>query len=59
MKFLKNFFDDESTIIGLCGFNSKKPVYFEKSYVRTRFLKTLKSEKNFSTNITKNVFLSV
>lgn len=59
MKFLKNFFSDDSTIIGLCGFNTKKPLYNEKSYIRTRFLKTLKSEKNFSTNITRNVFLSV
>lgn len=57
MEFLKNFFGDDSTIIGLCGFNSKKPAYNEKSYVRTRFIKTLKLEKSFSTNFAKNVLL--
>lgn len=61
MEFLKNFFDDDSHIIGLCGFESLKPKYNEAE-IRSYFFKVLKPEKqpifNYETKFTSNVFLS-
>ena len=59
MSFLKSFFDDESKIIGLCGFESMKPKYGVKSDVRENFLKHFNAERRFETNFKQNMFLEV
>lgn len=61
MNFLKNFFDDESKIIGLCGFKTIKQKYDETPAENTFFFNPFQGEKvyvsNFETNFSNNVLL--
>lgn len=56
MKFLKNFFNDESTIIGLCGFESMKPKYVE-SIKNDFYFNPFQQNPVFETNFSKNTLL--
>lgn len=65
MDFLKNFFDDESKIIGLCGFKTLKPKYSEstvsseKLYTYFENAQTINAlfSTPFETNFAKNALL--
>jgi len=61
MNFLKNFFDDESKIIGLCGFQSIKKQRNETPTESTFFFNPFQGGKvyvsNFETNFSNNVLL--
>ncbi|MFA7658050.1 MAG: hypothetical protein WCY19_01300 [Candidatus Gastranaerophilaceae bacterium] len=59
MKFLKNFFNDESTIVGLCGFETTKPKYSKSTNARENFLNRFNIQRTFETNFEQNVFLEV
>jgi len=59
MKFLKNFFDDEVTIIGLCGFDEIKPKYSQKSTASESFFNNFSTERKFATNFKENFLLKV
>lgn len=57
MEFLKNFFNDDNTKVGLCGFDMKRPNYgitFGKSDLSFR---SFQSEKAFETDFGGNVLL--
>lgn len=58
MNFLKKFFNDDSVIIGLCGFNIAKQNYNKAAVVRDRLF-TPCENKTFQTDFSKNFFLSV
>lgn len=56
MNFLKNFFNDENTIIGLCGFEGLKPNYVEA--IKNDFcFNPFQQKTNFETNFSKNTLL--
>lgn len=61
MNFLKNFFDDESQIIGLCGFKTMRPKHNETQIENTFFFNPFQVEKvcvsDFETNFSKNILL--
>lgn len=65
MEFLKKFFDDESKIIGLCGFETMKPKYGESAASSEKLLNYFHSGRTFSpqytnifeTNFAKNALL--
>lgn len=57
MKFLKNFFNDESKIIGLCGFKSMRTGYPKSSMETDFFFNPFQREKAFETNYTRNTLL--
>lgn len=65
MEFLKKFFDDESKIIGLCGFETMKPKYEGESLKNEGFFNHFQSGRSFSpqytnifeTNFAKNALL--
>jgi len=65
MEFLKKFFDDESKIIGLCGFDAMKPKYGESTASSEKLLNYFQSGTSFSpqytnmfeTNFAKNALL--
>lgn len=57
MKFLKNFFNDDSKIIGLCGFDNMKPNYPKKILNRDIFSRVLQTEMVFETDFDKNILL--
>jgi len=65
MEFLKKFFNDESKIIGLCGFETMKPKYGESTASTDNLLNYFQSGKSFSpqyttvfeTNFAKNALL--
>lgn len=61
MNFLKNFFDDESKIIGLCGFQTMRPKYSENKMEKDFFINPFQREKvyvsNFETNYKNNILL--
>lgn len=59
MKFFKNLFDDESTVIGLCGFKLEKTKVGGKTFTNDMFFNPFKPERVFETDFTKNIFLSV
>lgn len=59
MNFIKNLFNDESTIIGLCGFEKNKPKCYNNNIAKTAFLNTFAIKTTFETNFAKNVFLEV
>lgn len=59
MNFLKNFFNDESMIIGLCGFKSMRPNYCSEAVLRNRLFAVCDSSKTFQTDASKNLFLRV
>ncbi len=57
MSFLKNFFGDDSTIVGLCGFEREKPDYSKNLARNDFFFNNLQTENVFETNFTNNVLL--
>lgn len=61
MNFLKNFFDDESKIIGLCGFEMMKPKYSQNPIENDFFFNPFKGERlftpNYETNFINNALL--
>ncbi len=57
MQFLKNFFDDDSTIIGLCGFGMVRQKYTETPIKNDFFFNPFVTENNFETNFSKNIML--
>lgn len=57
MNFLKNFFNDDSTIVGLCGFKSIKPSYCPETILRDRLFAVCDNSKFFQTDCSKNMFL--
>ena len=59
MNFLKNFFDDESKIVGLCGFEKRGLGFCQKDIINNVLFTNVSFEKHFETNFTKNMFLSV
>jgi hypothetical protein len=59
MRFLKNFFDDETTIVGLCGFDEIKPKYPQRTVVSESFFNHFSTERKFETNFYGNVLLKV
>lgn len=58
MSFLKNFFNDDGMIIGLCGFNMTKPDYNKTDVILDRLFSTC-DNKSFQTDFSKNFYLSV
>jgi len=59
MNFLKNFFNDESKIIGLCGFETMKPKYGSNTVINDSFFEHFSVDKHFETNFSQNNLLSV
>lgn len=59
MEFLKNFFNDDSKIIGLCGFDLEKPYYSKNTFTPPVFKTDYKNENIFETKFNENVFLSL
>lgn len=57
MDFLKNFFNDEGKIIGLCGFKSMKTGYPKNRTETDFFFNPFQCEKVFETNYSKNALL--
>lgn len=57
MEFLKKFFNDDSTIIGLSGFKMLKPKYNESPIKNDFFFNPFQSETIFETKFEKNVLL--
>lgn len=57
MSFLQNFFDDDSHIVGLCGFKMLKPNYSTSPIPEDFFFNPFKTEAIFETNFKHNVFL--
>lgn len=59
MNFLKNFFDDDGQIIGLCGFDMMKPKYSQNPIKTDFFFNPFETKSNFETNFSKNTMLSL
>ncbi|MEI8129029.1 MAG: hypothetical protein WCG95_05370 [bacterium] len=59
MDFFKNFFNDEATIIGLCGFKTIKSKYINNPIENDFFFNPFESNRVFETNFKQNVFLEV
>ena len=59
MSFLKSFFDDDSKIIGLCGFKSErnKKKYSTKIIEPDLFFNPFQTEKAYETNYSNNLLL--
>lgn len=57
MEFLKNFFNDDSKIIGLCGFDLEKPYYSKNTFTPPVFKTGNISENFFETKLTNNILL--
>lgn len=57
MNFLKNFFNDDSKIVGLCGFDNLKPNYCQRPVMEEVFFNPYNSQNIFETNFRKNVLL--
>lgn len=64
MEFIKKIFNDDSTIVGLCGFEEMKPNYNKKSLntgvcnvIFNPFIPQKPSTFNFETNFEGNVLL--
>lgn len=56
MKFIKNFFNDNSTIIGLCGFETRPKCL--KNFDMNDFpANKFQIDKIFKTNFEKNIFV--
>lgn len=56
MNFLKNFFNDDSTIIGLCGFGLEKSNAYARPFTNQK-INPFDFEKVFVTNVKENVLL--
>jgi hypothetical protein len=57
MEFLKKFFNDDSTIVGLCKFNMPKTTYKNVSIPDDIFFNPFQSPKAYETNFDKNILL--
>lgn len=57
MNFLKKFFKEDDTIIGLCGFDNMKPNYCKKPIMSDNFFNAFELEKVFETCYDKNILL--
>ncbi len=55
LKILKNFFNDDSTKVGLCGFNLQKPA--QRKLTTESIFSIARFEKSFKTDFEKNVLL--
>lgn len=52
--FLKNFLDDENTVIGLCAFNKNER---EKTIAVQNFFKDYEMQRRFTPQIKNNILL--
>lgn len=57
MNFLKNFFNDDSTIIGLCSFDKNRGEYCNKTIINEVLFNNVSFEKTFETNFSRNALL--
>lgn len=57
MEFLRNFFNDESAVIGLCGFKDTKMNYNKNLIENCFFTNSFQTRKTFETNFGGNVLL--
>lgn len=57
MEFLKKIFNDEDTIVGLCGFDNMKPDYRTRAMIRENLFNHLDCKKTFETNFATNTLL--
>lgn len=57
MEFLKKIFNDDNTIVGLCGFDSMKPDYRSAAMIKENFFNHMDCKKTFETNFTTNTLL--
>ncbi|HNW26385.1 MAG TPA: hypothetical protein PKI94_06310 [Candidatus Gastranaerophilaceae bacterium] len=55
LKILKNFFNDDSTKVGLCGFNLQKPA--RQKLATESIFNSAQLPKTFKTDFEKNVLL--
>ncbi len=53
-KFLKTFFNDEKTIVGLCSFELEKPY---RTDMKENFFNNFQIKKDFSSKFDKNILL--
>ncbi len=59
MNLVKNFFDDDSVIVGLTSFKIFKKNYTNTASIEPIFFNPFESNRIFETNIDSNVFLKV
>lgn len=59
MNFFKKLFNDESTVIGLCGFKTTKLTYINPPVKNDFFFNPFETNRVFETNFEQNVFLKV
>lgn len=59
MEFLRNFFNDEGTVIGLCGFKNIKPDYNKNLIENCFFTNSFQTRKTFETNFKNNSLLKI
>lgn len=59
MQFLKNLFNDDDTIIGLCGFDLEKRKYNKNLLSSSTFSPKTNLRNIFETKIERNILLSV
>lgn len=61
MNFLKNFFEDETKIIGLCAFKTMRPKCKLQTLPQILYpdynFNPIETIKNFETNFEKNILL--
>lgn len=57
MEFLKKFFNNEGTIIGLCGFDLEKPYYSKNTFTPPVFKACYLNENIFETKVDGNILL--
>lgn len=57
MEFLKNFFNDESTVIGLCKFEKTKHRYCQTPVLEEIFFQPFLVKSVYKTDTKKNIFL--
>lgn len=64
MEFIKSFFNDDSSIVGLCGFEEMKPKLNKKDVTKgvcdvifNPFIPQKPNQFNFETNFERNVLL--
>jgi hypothetical protein len=57
MEFLKKFFNDDSTVVGLCKFDRVKSKYIQTPAETDFFFNPFEQQKNYKTNIENNLLL--
>lgn len=58
MEFLKKFFNDDNTVIGLCKFERIRPKYYQTPATEAVFFNSFESKCIYKTNVEKNILLS-